>query len=78
MLTTLCLTLINQAYMTNQHYASYSRAVGRNFINLFFPTAYATNTVMDYNYRIFTINETITDGNKLLTSYFQVGSPCSS
>jgi len=63
-----------QAYMTNQHYAAYSRAVGRNFLNLFYPSAAATNTVMDYNYRIFTINETITDANHLLTTYFTVRS----
>ena len=61
-----------QANLVNDHYSSYSRAVGRNFVNLFFPSAEQTPNVGSYTYHIFTINDTIADAHKLLETYFQV------
>jgi hypothetical protein len=61
-----------QAYLVNAHYAAYSRAVGRNFVNLFFPNANETPDVASYSYRIYTINDTISDARKLLDTYFAV------
>jgi hypothetical protein len=56
----------------NQHYAAYSRAVGRNFVNLFYPEAQQTTDVASYQYYIYTIQDTIDDADKLLRTYFNV------
>lgn len=61
-----------QAYMINDHYAAYSRAVGRNFVNIFFPSDQATTTVADFSYQLFTIRDTLDDTKRILTTYFQV------
>jgi hypothetical protein len=61
--------------MVNEHYAAYSRAVGRNFVNIFFPPDRVTTVVADYKYELFTISETIADAHRLLDSYFKVSFP---
>lgn len=58
--------------MINDHYAAYSRAVGRNFVNIFFPSDQATTTVADFSYQLFTIRDTLDDTKRILTTYFQV------
>ncbi len=56
----------------NQRSAAYSRAVGRSFLNLFFPEAQATTDPGAYRYYIYTINDTIQHAHKLLDTYFEV------
>lgn len=66
-----------QASLMNEHYANYSRAVGRSFVNLFFPGAQGSADPASYHYYIFTINETIADAHKLVETYFQVNNAIS-
>jgi hypothetical protein len=61
-----------QASLVNQRSAAYSRAVGRSFLNLFFPEAQATTDPGSYRYYIYTINDTIQHAHRLLDTYFEV------
>lgn len=69
---TLVVLITVQATLVNMHYADYSRAMGRSFVNLFFPPDKATSDVSGFVYRIYSVQDSIQDARRLLDTYFRL------
>ena len=69
---TLVVLITVQATLVNMHYAAYSRAVGRSFVNLFSPPSHTSPDVSEFTYHIFDVRDTITDAHRLLETYFRL------
>ena len=69
-----------QAVDITKDYSNYSRSVGRNWVNLFFPEDYQDfQTIYDSwsQYRIFTQEDVVNDAQRLVDVYYQVsGADC--
>jgi hypothetical protein len=77
----MCLHLSLTAIITslviiiNISFASYSRSIWLSAVNILYPpdyTNFQSDLLTPYQYYIYTQNQTITDGNRLISQYFNV------